>query len=95
MNNSEIDVAAIVPEAKDTGRAARLSLVKGVWKDYPSVGAASKMAQAIDDPYKLVRRAKAVVQRYGTTSSAWRYFADRLWALGFTHEQVKIIAHSK
>jgi hypothetical protein len=68
MTNASIVISTIIPEAKDHGRAAKLSLRSGAttYHSEPFRGKASTMAQAIDDPYKLVRRAKAVAQRYGT-----------------------------
>lgn len=92
MSNAEMDVSIIIPEPKDDGRAAKLSLRNGQWHSYPFFGAASKMAQAIDDPCKLVRRSKAVARRYGTDNSAWGPFADRLQDLGFTSKQIEQIA---
>ena len=94
MFTTQIDINTVIPDAKDTSRAAKLSLFKGKWLSTPSTGAASKMAQAIDDPYKLVRRSKAVAQRYGADSSAFRQFKYRLQELLFTAEQIKQIAIS-
>ena len=90
MSNSEIDITIIVPDAKDNSRAARLCLHRGVWQASPMWSAASQMAQAIDDPYKLVRRSKAVVRRYGGHHVVSPFVA-RLKELGFTVAQIKQI----
>ena len=92
MANTDIDISTIIPEAKDHGRAAKLAFREGQWFSTPFIGAASKMAQAIDDPYKLVRRAKAVGQRYGFDTPVSRQFTSRMRELGFTAEQRKQIA---
>lgn len=91
MSNSSIDVSIIVPEAKDDSRAAKLCLHRGEWQATPVVSDASKMARAIDDPYKLVRRTKAVAKRYGVDSTVLREFKYRLIDLGFTADQIKLI----
>jgi hypothetical protein len=51
-----------------------------------SVGEASKMANLITDPEKLVRRTKAVVRN---SSYAFRVpFINRMRALGFSEQQI-------
>jgi hypothetical protein len=94
MSNSSIDVSSIVPEAKDDSRAAKLCYYRGDWHPTPLWGAASKMAQAIDDPRKLVRRSKAVAQRYGANSPSFVCFVHRLRELDFTDAQIKQISAS-
>lgn len=60
---SEIDVAAIEPEPKDLMRARNMRANA----DSPEArrGAAEAQSKLIRDPYKLVRRAKAVAAEYG------------------------------
>lgn len=71
VSNSEeiqdIDVDSIVPDKKDRDRAEGLSFRGPTFhgNGRPWGSEASKMAKLIKDPYKLVRRAKAVVARWG------------------------------
>ena len=64
-----LDVDAIIPDGKDIRRAENLAFnnrhqFKGDGSPWGSE--ASKMAKLITDPYKLVRRAKAVVAKWGS-----------------------------
>jgi hypothetical protein len=71
MSNTSVDwieVADVVPEQKDHDRAEGMKFRKGTFHgdNSPFKSNASKMAKAIEDPIKLVRRSKAVAQMYGT-----------------------------
>ena len=119
MSNTSVDwieVSDVVPEQKDHDRAEGMKFRKGTFHgdNSPFKSNASKMAKAIEDPIKLVRRAKAVVQMYGTgpyfsesappclchnytkqwrdEKYAWEPFADRLFEMGFSREQVEQVA---
>lgn len=63
-----IEVSDVIPEQKDHDRAEGLKIRRGTFHgdNSPFKSNASKMAKAIEDPIKLVRRAKAVAQLYGT-----------------------------
>lgn len=69
-----IDVDRIDPHQKDIDRAEGLKYMRGAYQgdDLPFRSNASKMSKLIKDPFKLVRRAKAVARRYGT----YDYFPD-------------------
>lgn len=64
---SEIDVNQITPDEKDREHAENLQFRGSTFhgSGAPWASQASKMAKCIKDPFKLVRRAKAVVQMYG------------------------------
>lgn len=79
-------VDKINPEEKDYVRA--LDLDRG---GEPDLGKASRMAKAITDPAKLVRRSKAVVGIWGT-ESAWTFFKLELKITGFTEEEIAKIS---
>ena len=94
------------PEAKDTAR------VEEFWADQsfgkcvfygngaPHASGAKRMAKAIKDPVKLIRRSRAVVQRWGTRphtgfsqgipveQDVWSPFKERLRELGFSWSQI-------
>lgn len=98
---AKLDVEAIIPDQKDKMRAENL-LFKGHTfhgDGSPWTSEASKMAKLITDPYKLVRRAKAVVNKWGTRSyngeNVWEPFRDRLLDMGFTPEQIRLISEYK
>ena len=97
----QLDVDAIIPDQKDKDRADGLR-----WRGHtfhgdssPWASEASKMAKLITDPYKLVRRAKAVVARWGTEDrgidrdNVWQPFRNRLIDFGFTGDQIRKIAN--
>lgn len=113
VHPSDIDVHMIKPEQKDHDRAEGLRYQSKTFKgnNDPFSGQASKMAKSIDDPHKLVRRTKAVAQKYGTNgyfkehnppghsydpdANAFGHFANRMKEMGFSHEQVKHAAFPK
>jgi hypothetical protein len=83
-----IDVSLLFPEPKDLDRARDLYKKGG----YYAEGKAMTMSQLITDPYKLVRRAKAVVLVNG--KSDWRVvgpFTSALKRMGFLKEQIELI----
>ena len=83
-----IDVSLLFPEAKDLDRAKDL-YKKGRWY---AEGKASTMASVITDPYKLVRRTKAVVMVNGKTDyNTVPYFIHALKKMGFIQEQIESI----
>lgn len=73
----------------------------------PSATGAKRMAKAIKDPEKLLRRSRAVVQRWGTrqhtgfsggkpvTEDVWEPFRTRLQELGFTWSQIAKVENSR
>lgn len=83
-----IDVSLLFPEPKDLDRARDL-YKKG---SYYADGKASTMARVITDPYKLVRRAKAVVMVNGKSDyKTVPHFVDALKRMGFIKEQIEQI----
>lgn len=98
---SDIDVDSIKPTKKDHERADGLRWQGSTFHgdNSPFRSQASKMAKLIQDPEKLVRRAKAVAQEYGTgregDRDAWGPFRDALREMGFTRSQIEKIAYSK
>lgn len=83
-----IDVSLLFPEAKDLDRAKDL-YKKGRWY---ADGKASTMVKVITDPYKLVRRAKAVVMLNGRNDyHTVPHFVDALKRMGFIQEQIELI----
>lgn len=98
MNVKELDIDSTEPVLKDYDRAVGLATT---FDDYiPSTTKAAKMAKSIRDPYKLVRRAKAVVGAWGTEDykapgwdeNAWRPFRNALVNMGFTEDQIDEIS---
>ena len=98
MNVKEFNIDSIEPEPKDYDRAVGLATS---FDDYvPATTKATRMANAIKDPYKLVRRAKAVVGAWGTEDyeargwdeNAWRPFKSALVKMGFTESQIDEIS---
>ena len=107
-----IDVDKIKPEKKDHDRVDGFRMRKQFGRvtfhgnNSPFASEAVKMAKSIKDPIKLVRRAKAVAQEYGThhadnytghfspgeKKEIWAPFSDALQRLGFSREQIKKIA---
>ena len=103
-----IDVNSIFPEKKDIMRAEGLMILRGKSKidRSPFRSNASKMSKLITDPFKLVRRSKAVSQMYGygdyfpvppgkeidPDANVFAPFAERLEQLGFSKEQIDDIA---
>lgn len=103
-----MDVNKILPETKDIMRAENLIILRGKTKDddRPFRSNASKMSKLITDPFKMVRRAKAVSQLYGygdyfplppgknidQASNVFAPFAEALKRMGFTKEQIDDIA---
>jgi hypothetical protein len=101
MNVKELNIDSIEPEPKDYDRAVGLA---SSYDEYiPDTGKAQRMANAIKDPYKLVRRAKAIVGAWGTDSyeggrvwipspNVWIPFDAALRRMGFTESQIDEIA---
>jgi len=79
-------VDKINPEEKDYVRA--LGLDRG---GEPDLGKASRMAKAITDPAKLVRRSKAVVGIWGT-ENVWAFFKSELRTKGFIEDDISKIS---
>lgn len=101
------------PQEKDIAR------VEEFWADHsfgrcrfygnnsPSATGAKKMAKAIKDPEKLLRRSRAVVRRWGTrphtgysagkpvVEDVWDPFRTRLQELGFTWQQIAKVENSR
>jgi hypothetical protein len=83
-NISDIDVSQILPSQKDIERVENLQFRGSTFhgSGAPWASEASKMAKLIKDPIKLIRRAKAVAQKYGTydyypeTIPPGRYFDE-------------------
>jgi len=103
-----IDVNSIYPEQKDIMRAEGLMVLRGKTRgdDKPFRSNASKMSKLITDPYKMVRRAKAVSQMYGygdyfpvapgktidQATNVFAPFAEGLERIGFSKQQINDIA---
>jgi hypothetical protein len=102
-----IDVNKILPEPKDRMRAEGLMNLRGKTNDdKPFRSNASKMSKLITDPFKMVRRAKAVSQMYGygdyfslppgktinQGSNVFAPFAEALERMGFSKQQINDIA---
>jgi hypothetical protein len=103
-----MDVNKIKPEPKDNMRAEGLMVMRGKSKvdKSPFRSNASKMAKLITDPFKLVRRAKAVSSLYGygdyfpvkpgktidQDANVFAPFAERLEEMGFNRQQIDDIA---
>ncbi len=86
-----LDVDTINPEDKDYTRALELG------GETPDAGKASRMAKAIKDQAKLIRRSKAVVGIWGTEDyinnkgeivNAWKPFEEALTNMGFSPTQI-------
>jgi hypothetical protein len=98
MNVKELNISSIEPEPKDYDRAVGLAHED---EDYvPSTGKAARMANAIKDPYKLVRRSKAIVGAWGTDTYEGRTWPENVWypfeqaliKMGFTESQIDEIS---
>lgn len=65
---AQLDVDAIPPDDKDIMRAKNLAFKGSTFRGdgRPWGSEASKMAKLITDPYKLIRRAKAVAAKWGS-----------------------------
>lgn len=100
MNVKELNIDLIEPEPKDYDRAVGLA---SSYNEYvPDTGKAQRMANAIKDPYKLVRRAKAIIGAWGTEDyegksvyipkpNVWLPFKSALRNMGFTESQIEEI----
>lgn len=87
-----IDVSLLFPEPKDLDRAKDLYKKGGWYAD----GKASSMAKVITDPYKLVRRAKAVVMVNGRNDRRTvPHFITALKRMGFIQEQIESILETE
>lgn len=101
MNVKELIIGSIEPEPKDYDRAVGLA---SSYDEYvPDSGKALRMANAIKDPYKLVRRAKAIVGAWGTEDyeggsvytpkpNVWLPFKSALVKMGFSEHQIDEIS---
>ena len=101
MNVKELNIDSIEPEPKDYDRAVGLA---SSYDEYvPDSGKALRMANAIKDPYKLVRRAKAIVGAWGTEDyeggsvytpkpNVWLPFKSALVKMGFSEHQIDEIS---
>ena len=103
-----IDVNRILPEKKDIMRAEGLLILRSKIKSdgSPFRSNASKMSKLITDPFKLIRRAKAISSMYGfgdyftlppgrtidQGSNVFAPFAVRLEQMGFSKQQVDDVA---
>ena len=95
----DIDVASVRPEKKDWDRANGLRFhgTKFNGDNSPFAIKARTMANAIKDPYKMIRRAKAVRGVYGTdydgtsSSDVYAQFRRAMLNMGFTPDQVAIV----
>ena len=100
-----IDIASITPDEKDRDRVQGMRF-KG--RTFFGSGApfeckAKCQAKLIKDPVKLVRRAKAVVEIWGTRTrtgfsrgvpkpqNVWKPFEHALYAMGFSRDQISEI----
>ena len=100
MNVKDLIIDSIEPEPKDYDRAVGLASSHDEY--VPDTGKAQRMANAIKDPYKLVRRAKAIVGAWGTDNykgkawvpspNVWLPFDAALRRMGFTEDQISEIA---
>lgn len=106
--NDLIDVNRLLPLHKDIERAEGLLVLNKKKKGdgSPFRSNASKMAKLIQDPFKLVRRAKAISSMYGfgdffplppgteinQDSNVFSAFAIRLEEMGFSRKQISDIA---
>ena len=101
MNVKEFNIRSIEPEPKDYDRAVGLASSHDEY--VPDTGKAQRMANAIKDPYKLVRRAKAIVGAWGTEDyegkdawipnpNVWLPFNAALRRMGFSELQIDEIS---
>lgn len=107
LNAEDIDVDALLPTKKDIERADGLQWQKKTCfgNGAPFESSATSMAKLIKDNEKLVRRTKAVVQRWGTfnhtgmsdgepqVQNVWNPFREALVNAGFTGSQIQKIAN--
>jgi len=71
----QINTRYVYPESKDRQRAREIT----------TPGDASKMAKLITDPYKLIRRTKAVMQ---SNPNFRQPFITKMKAMGFSAQQI-------
>lgn len=106
-----IDVNSVQPEKKDIMRAEGLLILRNKTNGdgSPFRSNASKMSKLITDPFKMVRRAKAVSMMYGfgdyfplppgkeinQGSNVFAPFAEALKNIGFSKQQITDIASWK
>jgi len=102
------DVTVIFPDKKDIMRAEGLMIMRNQMKGdgKPFYSNASKMSKLITDPFKMVRRAKAVSMMYGfgdyfplppgrtidQGSNVFAPFVEGLKNMGFSKEEITEIA---
>ena len=99
VNIKGIDVDKHNPEEKDYVRA--LGLCKNNDSEIPDTGKSERMAKAIKDPLKLIRRAKAVVVVWGIedqynvndeVENVWKPFEKALQGMGFSPFDIALIS---
>ena len=98
-----IDVDSVKPEKKDMDRAEGMKLNNRKAREdgSPWKVCAAKMAKAIKDPMKLIRRSKAVRMTYGdfydgdSDSDVWERFKEALENMGFSDSQIQSIERCK
>jgi hypothetical protein len=111
MDVSKIIIANIQPEPKDHERVKGFEYNTSFGRcsfygnGAPSATGAKRMAKAIKDPIKLVRRSKAVVAKWGidihigysggnpVKEDIWAPFYDQLRNLGFSWNQINEITN--
>lgn len=110
VSAESIDVRSIEPNEKDWERAKGLAFYGSLFhgNNAPWTVSAAKMANAIKDKIKLVRRAKAIVAFWGvqdydapstpgvrTIENVWKPFKLALLREGFSKDQVMAIENYK
>ena len=98
-----IDVDSVKPEKKDMDRAEGMKLNNRKAREdgSPWKVCAAKMAKAIKDPMKLIRRSKAVRMTYGdfydgdSDSDVWEPFEEALKSMGFSPSKIQSIEKCK
>jgi len=101
-----IDIDKITPSQKDYDRADGLQFNGKTFygNGSPFQSCASRMAKLIKDKVKLVARAKAIADRWGTgdyygysagnpiKENVWIPFAEALEKAGFSYDEIRIIS---
>jgi hypothetical protein len=104
---ADINLDNVVPDKKDYERARglRWSGSSFYGNHAPFGHQVKKMTKSIKDPYKLIRRSKAVLAVYGTQTTggmsngkvvdeinSWNEFRDALYSMGFNAAQIGKLA---
>ncbi len=98
MDVKKFNIGSIEPESKDYDRAVGLASSRDEY--VPDTGKALRMANSIKDPYKLVRRSKAIVGVWGTDTYEGRTWQENVWIpfknaldkMGFTEPEIDEIS---